>query len=218
MFRRRIQPSFAARIRNLVWPRTGFSRAAKYIGYRVVRLPGSAYAIAGGFAWGGAVSFTPFIGLHFILGGIGAWLTRCNIISSAIGTAIGNPWTFPFIWTLIYHVGIAILGIEVKEAPALDTLALLFQQIWNLAGDWVLIVVGLKSSIEVEGGGEVLWDVVRSILWPMFVGSLPTGVVVWIVLYIPLNRLVAGYQKSRRRRVRRKAEIAGARNGGVPKV
>ena len=38
--------------------------------------------------------------------------------TSAIGTAVGNPWTFPFIWAAIYRTGAFILG-DVDSAQAL---------------------------------------------------------------------------------------------------
>ena len=42
-----------------------------------------------------------------------------NLIASALGTAVGNPWTFPFIWAWIYTVGYWILGGEAN--PYLPT-------------------------------------------------------------------------------------------------
>ncbi len=217
MFQRRIRLTLPARLRELIWPRMGFRRAAKYLAYRVVRLPASAYAIAGGLAWGAAVSFTPFIGLHFVVAGLAAWLTRCSILAATIGTVVGNPWTFPFIWALVYQVGVFMLRLDVIDAPADETLALLFRQIWDLVGDWILVFVGLKSSIATNGGTEALAEVLRSVFWPMFVGSLPTAFIVWILFYLPLRRLVESYQRRRRRRYeRRQAEIAGASPGDMP--
>jgi uncharacterized protein (DUF2062 family) len=217
MFKRRISLTIPARLRELIWPRMGFRRAAKYLALRVIRLPGSAYAVAGGFAWGAAVSFTPFIGVHFILAGLAAWATRCSILASAIGTVVGNPWSFPFIWTLVYHVGVFVLRLDVTDAPAHETLAMLFRQIWDLIGDWILVFVGLKSGIGTNGGTEALQEVLRSVLWPMFVGSLPTAFIVWVIFYLPLRRLVESYQRSRRRRhERRRAEITGASAGDMP--
>ena len=51
------------------------------------------------------VSFTPLLGLHFFLAVMFAFLIRGNFIASLLGTAIGNPITFPFIWGLIYNIG-----------------------------------------------------------------------------------------------------------------
>jgi len=51
------------------------------------------------------VSFTPLLGFHFILAIVFAYLLRANYIAALIGTIVGNPLTFPFIWGLIYKVG-----------------------------------------------------------------------------------------------------------------
>ena len=73
----------------------GLKRTLKYWLHRISRIPDSTYAISAGIAFGASISFTPFVGLHFILAGLLAWVFRANIIASAIGTIVGNPWTFP---------------------------------------------------------------------------------------------------------------------------
>ena len=79
---------------------------------RLARLPASNYAISSGFACGSMVSFTPLLGLHFILALIFAYLIRGNLIAALIGTVVGNPLTFPFIWGLIYKVGTFVTTIK----------------------------------------------------------------------------------------------------------
>ena len=75
-------------------------------------MPASNYAISSGFACGSMVSFTPLLGLHFILALIFAYLIRGNLIAALIGTVVGNPLTFPFIWWLIYKVGTFVTTIK----------------------------------------------------------------------------------------------------------
>ena len=75
-------------------------------------MPASSYAISSGFACGSMVSFTPLWGLHFVLAVIFAYLIRGNIIAALIGTVVGNPITFPFIWGLIYKVGTFVTSIK----------------------------------------------------------------------------------------------------------
>jgi hypothetical protein len=215
VFRRRMPLSFLARLRELFWPRMGYLRAVRYVGWRVMRLPGSAYAVAGGFAWGAAVSFTPFIGLHFFLSAIVAWATRCNVLASLLGTVVGNPWTFPFIWALIYRTGMFLLGRDVAATPPLETLAGLFDSIWRMTGNAVLFVVGLQEEVMPSHSAAALLDVVNNVLWPMFFGSLPYVAIVWAIFYFPLRRLVEGYQ---RRRLRSRGKIAGAADGDMPSI
>ena len=97
---------------RVIWPRTGWRRAGAYFSHRVRRLPGSPYSIAVGVACGVAVSFTPLIGLHFVIAVILAWLLGGSLIASALGTAVGNPWTFPLIWIASYRLGSWLLGLE----------------------------------------------------------------------------------------------------------
>ena len=59
-------------------------------------------------AWGAAVSFTPLLGFHLIICYLGTWLMRGNLIAATVGTIIGNPWTFPFIFYLDYKIGTTI--------------------------------------------------------------------------------------------------------------
>ena len=87
-----------------------FSRMLKKVLIQLKRLKGTPYSIAAGFACGVAVSFTPFIGLHLVLAAITAWIIRGNVVSSAIGTIVGNPWTFPFIWVAVLSTGRFLLG------------------------------------------------------------------------------------------------------------
>ena len=82
---------------------------------KLARLPASPYAIASGFACGSMVSFTPLLGLHFILAIVFAYLIRGNFVAALLGTIVGNPLTFPFIWGLIYKVGAFVIPIKYNE-------------------------------------------------------------------------------------------------------
>jgi uncharacterized protein len=110
MFKRRNPLPLHKRAGEIVWPSGGWRRSGAYVAHRLRRLPGTPYRIAAGFASGAAISFTPFIGLHFVLAAVIAVLVRGNVIAAAIGTVVGNPWTFPFIWLWIYSLGSWVLG------------------------------------------------------------------------------------------------------------
>ena len=184
MFNRRQKLGPLRRLSGFLWPAMGWRRTGNYLKHRLGRLPGSPHQIAAGFACGAAVSFSPFVGLHFIIGGIWAWLLKSNIISSAIGTAIGNPWTFPFIWAWIYHCGIwmgAGAGNKLDSIKELD-LGTLFAKIFGaiLSGDIRLLV-----------------DTAGPIFWPMLIGSLPNMIVVWLIFYCLLKAIAESYQKGR---------------------
>ena len=90
-------------------------RIISYYKLRLARLPDSNYAISSGFACGAMVSFTPLLGLHFVLAVIFAFLIRGNFIAALIGTVVGNPVTFPFIWGLIYKIGTYLTNIKLQK-------------------------------------------------------------------------------------------------------
>ena len=112
LFKRMDKPRFFLLLRNLIWPKKGWRRAFRYNVHRIKRLNVPPRKIAIGFAWGAAFGFTPLIGLHFILAPFFSWLTGGHVMSSLLGTLVCNPWTAPFIFLLIYNVGIYFLGHE----------------------------------------------------------------------------------------------------------
>ena len=193
MFGRRNKVSWDKRLREFVWPRSGWRRSTEYLRHRVFRLPGTPYAIAAGFACGAAVSFTPFVGFHFVLAALLAWLLRASIVASAVGTAVGNPWTFPFIWVWIYELG-TWMGVGGATAVGKQDFTGLFADILHalLRFDMVFLF-------------ETAWP----IMLPMLAGSVPTAIVVWFTFYLPTKPMIAGYHHRRlmtRRHRSRKAK------------
>lgn len=178
MFKRRIPLPFHKRAGAFIWPRGGWRRSGAYVAHRLRRMPGPPYRIAAGFASGAAISFTPFIGLHFVLAAALALLVRGNVIAAAIGTVVGNPWTFPFIWLWTYSLGRWVLG--GRQTLKVHPEDISFQHIF-------------ESPFEV--------------LLPMIVGGVPTAVVAWFVFFWPLQSSVAGYQKARQRRFRKRLHL-----------
>jgi len=196
MFRRRHQPTFIKKIVSFFWPTMGWKRSSKYVGHRVARLPGTPYSIAAGFAAGAAISFTPFVGLHFILGAAFAWLTRGNILASAIGTAVGNPWTFPFIWIATYKAGIHMgAGSGKTQDEHLEFLAFFDKLIEAVkAMDWAYVA-------------DVAWPV----FWPMFVGGIPAFILSWVIFFFPIRMMVKRYHSRRvqKHAIAKKSTFAG---------
>ncbi|WP_339632689.1 DUF2062 domain-containing protein [uncultured Sneathiella sp.] len=179
MFRRRTKSTRIRQLSEFVWPTAGFRRSSKYVGYRLARLKGSPYSLAAGFAFGAAVSFTPLLGLHFVLAALLAWVFRASILASALGTAVGNPWTFPLIWTMLYKMGRWMLGDDPEHAKFPDaSLATFFDGLW--AGDW--------GSVS-----HIFFDVIH----PMLLACLPVSILVWIIFFYPLQALIRRFQEKR---------------------
>ncbi|MBE9555984.1 MAG: DUF2062 domain-containing protein [Proteobacteria bacterium] len=192
MFKRRAYQPVHHRVGDLIWPRIGFRRSATYIWHRVGRLHGTPHSIAGGFATGAAVSFTPFVGGHFVLAVLISWATRSNIVAGLMGTAVGNPWTFPFIWLWVYELGRGMGAGEGRQVKP-DALAIIV----DLPG----VIGRALLSFDVDWNYlDNLW----AVLWPMMVGSIPTFILVWLTSYLVLKPLVATYQANRIMRLRRK--------------
>lgn len=191
VFGQRQKDKLLTRLKSWFWPRSGWKRSSQYLVYRLTRIPGTAYSIAAGFACGAAISFTPFVGFHIILAAILAYLMRANILASAIGTVVGNPWTFPFIWVWLFESGKWMLYDNhtiTHERPH-------FHAIFNQLGDAML-----------RYDFQTMVDVVSPVVWPMFVSSIPTAIIVWIAIYFPLAKVIHGYQQTRIRRLQRQAE------------
>ena len=115
MFLARQKHGFARKLREFCWPSIGVRRAWHYRMHRLARMKVSPHQLAIGFAAGAFASFTPFIGFHFLLAALAAFLVRGNLIASAVGTVVGNPVTFPFIWIASYNVGARMLGLSKKD-------------------------------------------------------------------------------------------------------
>ncbi len=180
MFQRRNPLPWAKRIAQILWPKQGWRRAGSYVAHRLRRLPGTPYRIAAGFASGAAVSFTPFLGLHFLLAAVLALALRGNLMAAAIGTVVGNPWTFPLIWAWIYNLGTWIMG-------------------GNGTADDFSVTYLLQHP-------TFIFENFRRLFIPMVIGAVPTAVVAWFLCFWPLRRMVDRYQTARLRRLQKKME------------
>ena len=170
---------------GLIWPRTGWKRAFRYVLARLSRLPASSQSITAGFACGAALSFTPFVGLHFVLAAIMAWLLRVNIMSSLAGTVVGNPWTFPFIWVWIFELGSWMgAGNGPEDVHSMDFI--------------VFFGSLMEAALRLDLG--FMMETAAPIFWPVFVGSLPTTVVAWFAFYFLLKPVVVTYKNRREHR------------------
>lgn len=140
-------------------------RPLRYAYLKTLRIKDSPHSIAAGFAAGASVSMLPLPGLHFFLGFVLAFITRGGLLASAIGTAVGNPWTFPLIWIGTYKLGVAMLGIDAAARP--DIAAAMGE-----AGQAI-------KSLSLSG----FFDSLSPILVPMMVGAIPVALAAWIGFY-----------------------------------
>jgi len=191
--------------REWVWPKAGWRRWTMYFWRRVWRLADSPHTVAIGFSAGACASFTPFLGLHFIIAFAAAYFARGSMIAAAVGTTVGNPLTFPFIWFATFNVGNRILGGESKTT-AID-LSQMVDRVWHEIYYGIAGVVGVSPPVDAGGDAgitnawlEVVWPIIK----PMTVGSVILGPVIGLVLFFPIRAGVGAYQRRRRERLVRK--------------
>ncbi|MBO5038490.1 MAG: DUF2062 domain-containing protein [Alphaproteobacteria bacterium] len=136
-------------------------------------LKGTPQSIAKGFATGAAMSFTPFVGFHLVLSLIVAKLTKQNGVAAALGTIVGNPWTFPFIWYLTLHTGHFMLGSEAPKLPV--NFKTLFSELFHA-------VIKLDFNAFIND----IWPV----YYPMLIGCIPFYIGVWWSLSYLIKRVL----------------------------
>ncbi len=139
-------------------------------------------------------SFTPYMGLHFLLAAILAALVGGNLLASAFGTFIGNPITFPFIWLATYNFGSLLLGRETAEQIDIT----LPRDIW-----W-------RMFTEPSLAFEQFWSVVGPFIVPMTIGGIPLGLAAATIGYFPIRAAVRGFQDRRREKLLAARERPGS--------
>ena len=195
MFRRRKPLSVLKQLRAVIWPERGFRRLFAYLIQRIIRLPGTPASIASGFASGVAASFTPFLGLHFILAGALALLLRGNVLASAIGTFFGNPWTFILIWLADYEVGLRVIH-AFGYGASLHVLSI----------DELVAIMGNVMRFLSFTGNTTLADLSRDIeqvFMPMLIGGTVLGVIAWVSSFVLTLWAVKGWRLHRAKRLLR---------------
>lgn len=212
VFRRRKKLGLTQRLRGVLFPPGGWRRTFTYLRHRLTRIPDAPHRIARGIACGVLASFTPLFGLHFFFAVFLAMMIRGNIIASLIGTAAGNPLTFPFIAVLSMDLGHTILGTRAEAVPITQIMTAFGQ-----AGDEIYRNVRSIFNEDVMRWGR-LARFGQYILLPYLVGGLVAGSVAAVISYWLSLPVLNAYQKlraaRREARARKKAEKAAqeARN------
>ena len=214
MFRRRVPRSWGRTLREALWPRGGWARAASYVKHRLRRLPDPPRPIGRGVASGVFASFTPLFGLHFLLAAIFAKLVRGNVVAGLFGTFFGNPLTFPFIAWASLEFGHFVLGTSRsgRHGSLLDA----------FSGAWADLWFNLRAAFT---DAEMRWTGLGAfwsdVFLPYAVGGVLPGLACAVVAYWLTVPIVAAYQRRRQGLAQRKLErqrakaAREARRGGV---
>lgn len=161
-------------IAEWIYPSIGLKAWWKYLILSLKRKPFSSHNIALGFAFGAFTSFTPYMGLHSLIAAIFAKLFKASITTAIIGTAVGNPWTFPIIWAWTNRLGHFILHDKVLPNEPLDLTGFSFTHLFeNFDSYW------------------------HNLIWPMTIGGICTGLLFALVCYFALKYQIDKYRQVR---------------------
>lgn len=163
VFKRRVKPSLWSQVKNFCWPSMGWKRSFLYIKHRTIRLNASNYAVAMGLAFGCSISFVPTLGFHILQCFLLCLIFRANFLASVLGTLIGNPWTFPFLFLISYKVGWFILNVSGLDIPFREDIDLSFKSL-----------------------SETPW----ALLMPMLIGGYVTALVTLPLFYLGFYNMV----------------------------
>ena len=159
-------------------------RGVAHVWRRLMRLRATPHEVALGCAAGVFAACTPLLGLQMILAGLLAFMLRVSIPAAILGTFIGNPLSWPAIWSASYLAGSWILGLD--PAYAADHLS---------ESANVLSATILMPSPETLNMAVVS---VSPIIGPLLVGGLAVGLILGVGSYYPMRRAVRVFQKSKR--------------------
>ncbi len=158
-----------------------------YTWRRSVRLRATPHEVALGCALGVFAACTPFLGFQMALAGALALILRVNIPAAFLGTFIGNPLSWPAIWTISYISGAWMLGND--PAAAADQIAVSA----NVIGETLREPSPEKLDAAVVN--------LTPIAWQMLAGSTLIGLIAAATSYYPMRRAVRVFQKKRRRAI-----------------
>lgn len=179
----------------MLLPATGWRRAANYLGHRVKRLPDSPHRIALGLACGVFVSFSPFFGLHFFLAALFAYMLRGNVLAGLMGTAVGNPISFPPIAASSIWVGNRLVGYDRHH---IDFVRIKHAFYDAFSGLWESFksIFGLGENELYRMGGFF-----REVFFPYLLGGVIAGSITSVIVYFVALPLIRRYQTRRRERL-----------------
>jgi len=170
VFKRKYKKSWLAHGCDFIWPRMGWRRSLQYLKLRLIRMPHSARDLAMGLASGCAVSWTPTWGLQLVQCYIFSKIFKANFPAALIGSAFGNPWTFPILIFISYTVG-----------------------------DWFMNVTNLYDFFTWKGVNSpelAERGLAASAFIPTLIGGYIMAVVTFPLFYYPFYYMIVGARKA----------------------
>lgn len=152
--------------------------------YKLVRINDTPAKVALGMGVGVFLGIFPTFGLGAVLAFLLAWIFRFNKASAVVGSAIMNPLTTPFFWSLSCILGALLVG-----------------------GDWRVILSEVKSASNTIGWSNIwqaqAWAYLGRLLgkglYIYLIGNILLSVGLAIVFYFLTFRALELYNKRKAR-------------------
>ncbi len=200
VFKRRDKLHWGESLRSYILPRAGWRRTLVYLGHRLRRIPDSPTRIARGVAFGIFISFSPLFGFHIILALLMAKVLRANMIAALAGTAIGNPFTFPFIIGAALKIGTFVLG---RNSADHD-----FRRVGESFREFFHAIWGTLKALFGFGHGNLhgFGNFFSEVMLPYAIGGTILGLAFALVGFYVTKPVIVAYQKLRRKNLAKKAK------------
>lgn len=166
-------------------------RGFLYNYWKLLRNPDDLQRLARGFAFGVAVSFTPFIGFHIILILLFSLLFRSSFMAGVIGSLVGNPITFPFIWIIVFWTGRHLVAENMEAYSS--------QEVINS-------LLNLKDVI-LQQDAQAISLAYEEFLYPMIIGCIPYFLASYVVFYYISYYMIESYRKKRFEKIYKGAKV-----------
>lgn len=176
---------YGGRLRSV--PSGFYARFGKLLHFhwrRLLRVRATPHEIALGCAAGIFAACTPFLGFQMVLAFALAALLRVSVPAALAATFVGNPLSWPAIWSASYIAGIWMLGYD----PTLAAAALA-ESATVLGGP--LVGSGQQAAATTMFKLSPFWEA-------MALGGIAIGLLAAAGSYYPMRRAVRVFQKRRR--------------------
>ncbi len=189
LFSRRTPLPPIDRVWQMLWPRRGWRRAARYAWLRLCRLQGSPHAIALGVSAGIFATFVPILGIQMALAACLAYALRGNLVGALAATFVGTPVTYPLMWFGSYRLGGWMMGHDPGR------LKLGLERLWSI------MVYGFR------GDSSQAADLLLPLVLPLLIGSIVLGLVCGLAAYYSLLHVLGRLQAQRRAHLAERAAV-----------
>lgn len=123
---------------------------------RLLSLEGTPHRTALAFSIGVFLGFSPFWGLHAVIGLVVSFAFKLNRVAVLVGVFVNTPWTIAPIASLGTALGFLVMGTR-PRTDGLAEVSLLSQEFWQ--------------------------EAVSDLLWPFFLGNILLAVIAALLAY-----------------------------------